>query len=221
MQRAAKNRMVDQEIPEFMPGDIILCPGKRVVPHILTRWATQSRGERPTYVVHTAQALDPDRIIEMEVTVKKRSTQEFLQMRKAFEVWRFRTLTLSQRDDVSRKALEYLDRKFGWAKLFTHLLDGLVNKVVHKQIYFFRRLNHDQRYPICCWITAFSYDRALHYQFGVPPECADPDQTHDWVTSHPDEWVRVFSLQEDPQRLSTRPGLRRRARDRWGSGIGV
>jgi hypothetical protein len=149
--------------------------------------------------VHTAQFLGSHKVIEMEAVVKKRSMKEFLRMRKSFEVWRCRSLTPVQRRAVALKSLEYLGTKFGWSKLFTHLLDALINKVVHKQVFFFRKLNHDQRYPICSWITAFSYDRALHYHFGVPPDGADPDQIHDWVTSHPDEWVRVFAVQEYPQ----------------------
>lgn len=211
--------MASQEIPVFMPGDIILCPGKRIIPHILTRWATQARGERPTYAVHTAQFLSARRIIEMQAVVKKRSTKEFLQMRNAFEVWRCNSLTGSQREAVSRKSLEYLGRKFGWSKLATHMLDGLVNKIVHRQVFFFRRLNHDQRYPICSWITAFSYDRAVHYRFGVPPEGADPDQISDWLHAHPDEWVSIFRVEEYPQRVSTRHGSRRSAREQWGARI--
>lgn len=185
--------MVSRQIPAFLPGDVVVCPGGYAMPHILTRWVSRSHDERPTYAVHTAQFLGARRVIEMDMVVKKRTTSELLQIRKSFEVWRCNSLTLSQRKDISRKSLEYLGRKFGWSKLITHLLDGVVNKVVHRQVYFFRRLNHDQRYPICSWITAFSYDRALHYQFGVPPECADPDQIHDWVRSHPDEWVCVFT----------------------------
>ena len=171
--------MVSQQIPRFMPGDVIVCPGRRHPPHVLTRWVSRSHDERPTYAVHTAQFLGAHKVIEMDMVVKKRTTREFLRMRRAFEVWRCSTLTPSQRRAVSGKSLDYLGRKFGWYKLVTHLLDGVVNKVSHRQVYFFRRLNHDQRYPICSWITAFSYDRAVHYHFGVPPECADPDQIHD------------------------------------------
>ena len=189
--------MVSQQIPEFMPGDVILCPGKRVIPHILTRWVTQAHDEPPTYAVHTAQVLDAHTVIEMAAVVKTRSTPEFIRMRKAFEVWRCRALTPAQRQAVAQQARAYMGRKFGWSKLVTHLLDGIVNKIAHRPIFFFRRLNHDQRYPICSWITAFSYDRAVHYQFGVPPEGADPDQIDDWVRSHPDEWVRIFRLEAE------------------------
>jgi hypothetical protein len=184
--------MVSRQIPAFMPGDVIVCPGRLFLRHRLTRWVSRSHDELPTYAVHTAQFLGARRVIEMDMVVKKRTTSEFLRIRGTFEVWRCDSLTPSQRRAVSRKSLEYLGRKFGWSKLVTHLLDGVVNKVVHRQVYFFRRLNHDQRYPICSWITAFSYDRALHYQFGAPPECADPDQIHDWICSHPEEWVCIF-----------------------------
>ncbi len=41
-----------------------------------------------------------------------------------------------------------------------------------------------------------TYDKVLGYRFGVPSECADPDQIYDWLVAHPNEWVRVFSLEE-------------------------
>jgi hypothetical protein len=101
-----------------------------------------------------------------------------------------------QREAVSRQALAYLGARFGVAKFLTHFLDGVLNKLVGREVFFFRRLNHDQRYPICSWITSFSYDRALQYRFGVPPGCADPDAIADWLTSHPDEWTRIYCLEE-------------------------
>jgi hypothetical protein len=72
----------------------------------------------------------------------------------------------------------------------------LINKALDKDVYLFRRLGNGNGYPVCSEITAITYDRALHYRFGVPPECADPDHIHDWLRSHPEEWVRVFCLQE-------------------------
>jgi len=78
------------------------------------------------------------------------------------------------------------------AAIHTHVLDGLLNKIARQDIFFFRRLNHSDRYPICSWITAYAYDRVLHYRFGVPPECADPDQMYDWVKAHPREWTLIF-----------------------------
>jgi hypothetical protein len=191
-------------LPKFLAGDIILFAGRGDVSDLVSRWIERSPGEAPTYAVHTAQFLDPDRYLELDIVVKIRANPEILRKRQAhdgwqqrgFEVWRCRQLMPEQREALTSEALAYLGETFGAAKFLTHFLDGIASKLARKEVFFFRRLNHDQRYPICSWITAFSYDRALHYRFGVPPECADPDQIDDWVSSHPDDWVRVFRLED-------------------------
>lgn len=213
----AQSSHEDNSIPRFLAGDIILCPSNNDLPGALTRWIEQSSGENPTYAVHTAQFLDPATILEMEYTVKKRTLKEVLQKRKRFEVWRCPSLTMQQREAISLKSLDYFNARFGWAKVITHSLDGLLNKVSRKQVFFFRRLNHSDRYPICSWVTAFSYDRVLHYQFGVPPECADPDQIHDWLKTHPGEWTRVFCMEEYLQKRA-RPARAAALRHRPGAG---
>lgn len=189
-------------LPVFMPGDIILFAGRGDLYSRLSRWIMRSPGEGPTYAVHTAQFIDAGRYIEIDMVGKVRATRDILKKRLArdlwtrrgFEVWRLESLTTDERDRVTRQALTYVGAKFGMGKFFTHLLDGLINKLAPGEVFFFRRLNHDTRYPICSWITAFSYDRALHYRFGVPPECADPDQIADWVNGRPHEWARVYRL---------------------------
>jgi len=189
-------------LPEFLGGDIVLFAARDDWYGVFSRWLMRTRGEGPTYAVHTAQFLDPGRYLELEIVGKIRVTSAILTkrfaldtwQRRGFEVWRCRALTKEQRAALTRQALTYVGASFGWAKFVTHLLDGVITKLAGREVLFFRRLNHDQRYPICSWITAFSYDHALHYQFGVPPECADPDQIADWVSGHPEEWVRVYRL---------------------------
>lgn len=176
----------------FLPGDVIFLASKGDLPGHLGKWIAQSRGEPPTYAVHTAQFLDATTILEMDYRAKTRNLSHLLKMRRGFEVWRRRGLTAGQRQALTGKALIYLGMKFGWAKLVNHALDGVINKIGRKEVFFFRRLNHSDRYPICSWITAFAYDNALHYSFGVPPECADPDQMHDWVKIHSMEWKLIF-----------------------------
>ncbi len=190
-------------LPGFLPGDVILFAGRTDPYGRLSRWLMRTGREGPTYAVHTAQFLDAGRYLELDFVGKIRGTREILRPRQAhdlwqrrgFEVWRCRTLTARQRDAVTRQARAYLGARFGMAKFLTHLLDGLLNKLLRREVFVFRRLNHDQRYPICSWITAFSYDRALDYRFGVSPECADPDQIDDWVRAHPAEWERVYALE--------------------------
>jgi hypothetical protein len=184
--------MVNPPIPEFLAGDILLFTSRGDLPGWLGQWAARARGERPTYAVHTAQFLDAGRILEMDGTAQIRSISAVLGRPRGFEVWRCRALTAAQRAGLTGHALRYLHARFGWPKLLTHVLDDLANKILHHEVFFFRRLNHNDRYPICSWITAFAYDRALHYRFGVPPEWADPDQIHDWVNAHPGEWRRIY-----------------------------
>jgi hypothetical protein len=178
--------------PSFLQGDVIFLASKGDLPGRLGKWIAQRRGEQPTYAVHTAQFLDAGTIREMDFLTEMRDLGHVLKSKRGFEVWRRRGLTAGQRRALTRKALAYRGTKFGWGKLVTHVLDGLINKIARQEIFFFRRLNHSDRYPICSWITAFAYDRALHYRFGVPPECADPDLMHDWVKAHPGEWTLIF-----------------------------
>lgn len=182
----------DTHTPGFFAGDVVFLASRGDLPGRLGSWIAQSRGEDPTYAVHTAQFIDPGTLLEMDFLTEKRKLSHLLSSRRGFEVWRLRGLTAEQRETLTQKALVYFGMKFGWGKLVTHVLDGLINKIVRKEIFFFRRLNHSDRYPICSWITAFAYERALHYRFGVPPQCADPDQMHDWVEANPKEWTLIF-----------------------------
>ncbi len=197
-----QNKAAIDQLPAFMAGDVIVFAGQADLYSKFGRWLMRTNGEEPTYSVHTAQFLDANEYIELDLVGKKRPAQDILRkrqkrdmwQRRGFEVWRLVDLTEEQRDALSRYALVYLGTRFGWAKFLTHLFDGLLNKLIGRETFFFRRLNHDQRYPICSWITSFSYDRALHYTFGVPPECADPDEIADWVSTHPGEWTCVYRL---------------------------
>jgi hypothetical protein len=182
----------NRHIPNFHSGDVIFLASKGDLPGRLGSWIAQSRHEQPTYAVHTAQFLNAGTILEMDHLTETRDLSHLLKRRRGFEVWRLRGLTTGQRQALTRKALAYSGMKFGWGKLITHVLDGLINKAALREIFFFRRLNHSDRYPLCSWITAFAYARVLDYRFGVPPECADPDQMHDWVKAHPKEWTLIL-----------------------------
>ena len=108
-------------------------------------------------------------------------------------------LTSEQRMALTREALKYLNVSLGLVKCWAHLLDDLGCKLLHRDVFLFRHIDPEDRHPVCSGMTASVYDKALHYRFGVDPECADPDQIHDWVRSHPDEWVRVFRLEPHRQ----------------------
>ncbi len=46
--------------------------------------------------------------------------------------------------------------------------------------------------------------KVLHYRFGVPPECADLDRMHNWVTTNPAEWKFIFGYATGPQACAQR-----------------
>ena len=197
--------------PQFLAGDIILFAGQGDLYAKASRWLMRGHFESPTYAIDTAQFLDSSRVLEMDFVGRIRAVSDVLTNKKRYkldmwrrrglEVWRCPTLTDHQRLALTRCALTYTNVRFGTAKCVAHILDDLLGKIMHRDVYFLRRIDPADRYPVCSGITATVYDKALGYRFGIEPQCADPDQIHDWVTRHPDEWIRVFHLRE---RLSHR-----------------
>ena len=113
--------------------------------------------------------------------------------RLAGDVLRVCTLCSAHRTDRSGAALYQHPL---WLSQDDRASDGLIGKITRHSIFLFRKLDHDGSSPVCSGVTAFVYDKALHYRFGVEPECADPDHIHDWVVAHPEEWQRVFVLND-------------------------
>jgi len=210
--RGGKRARVQVQTPDFLAGDVILFAGQGDLYSKVSRWLMRGRGEGPTYTVHTAHFIDPSRVLEMDIVGRVKTIEDILNKRskldlwkrRGFEVWRCRPLTDRQRAALTRYSLSFVNVKFGFAKFGAHLLDGLIYKIVRRDLFLFRRLDRDNSSPVCSGITASVYDRALRYQFGVPPDCADPDHIHDWVRTHPDEWARIFSLEEYPLGPATR-----------------
>jgi hypothetical protein len=197
------------QVPVFYAGDILLFAGK--AGDLYTRlggWIMRSPGESPPYALHAAQFLDQRRVLEMDFVGRVKSLDDILQQRvdlntwqrRGFEVWRCRTLSAEQREQLTDQALRYINIRFGYLKMIAHLMDGLLTKLTRRDLFIFRKLDPDGSSPVCSGVTAFVYDRALHYRFGVEPECADPDHIHDWLTSHPDEWERIFAVDNYAQR---------------------
>lgn len=181
------------QIPRFLAGDIIMFAGTGDLYSKVGSWMMRGPGEGPTYAVHMAQFLCSRRVLEMDFRVKIKSLDEVLKKGRGFEVWRCRTLSDAERQALTRQALVYTRVRFGMLKFLGHLFDTLISKIVRKDIYLLRPLVYG--YPVCSGVTAIAYEKALGYRFGVPPQCADPDQIHDWVKAHPAEWVRVFRLE--------------------------
>lgn len=209
-QKPVAYRQGAEKIPQFLAGDVILFAGEDDLYSKVGGWLMRGEQEGPTYAVHTAQFINPQQVLEMDFVVSIKSLDDVLNRRykldlwkrRGFEVWRCVTITEEEREALTLQALSFLDVKFSMRRFLAHLLDNLMCKVARRNIFFFRRIDPEDLYPVCSGVTATVYDRALHYRFGVEPACADPDHIHDWVTSHPDEWVRVYHLKEYQDRAT-------------------
>jgi hypothetical protein len=188
-------------LPQFLAGDVLLFAGQGDLYSRVGGWLMRGAGDGPTYCVHTAQVLDSWRVLEMDMVARIKTVDEVLRKGRGFELWRCVALTPAQRAALTREARTYLNARFGWATFFANLLDDLISKLVHKDVILFRRSDPDDRHPVCSGITATVYARVLHYRFGAPPQCADPDQISDWVRAHPGEWVQVVRREaQKPER---------------------
>lgn len=164
----------------FCPGDLIFTADTNIVAKAI-RWATTAKGEQPSEVSHVAGFVSGIEIVEAHgAGTEQRLFSDFKANGVKFEVWRHTQLTILQRFAVAKVAKSYVGRKYGFGKIATHLGDALLGKISGQSIFFFRRINHLQRYPICSWVWAWAY-REVGYDFGIDPAYADPDDMRDHV----------------------------------------
>jgi len=174
-----------------LPGDIIFCKSSSVLGWLI-RWAERRRNEPKSYANHTAGIGSDKNVVEAVSRVASTDWLAWTKKHKHFEVWRYKSFTPSQRIAVARAAEIYLDRKYGWWKLFIHLGDSIISKVTGKDAFFFRRVLHVKKYPICSWVWAWAYYRQGVF-FGTDPAYADPDGQHDHVQAS-DDWKMVLKV---------------------------
>jgi len=103
----------------------------------------------------------------------------------ALPIYRPLRLDAAQRAAVVAKAREYLGREYGYFQLVGHFLDWFLQGP-----YVFRRLTGSDDYPICSWVVAHAF-AVVGVTFGVEPGAAQPDDIHDYVSTHPDPFERI------------------------------
>jgi hypothetical protein len=91
-------------------------------------------------------------------------------------------------EKIIKGAESYVGRKYGVLKLFAHFADWLLLGA-----YVFRRLAQMDKYPICSWMVAYSFEKG-GVSFGVPPNAATPDDIWDYIQKHPDDYEEVYPL---------------------------
>lgn len=173
-----------------LPGDIVLTKSKEWYGWLI-RWGNQYTGEEKTVCNHVGVGEDKVYFIEaLWTTVRTMWANLQYEPKDTWEVWRHKSLTDEQRIAVAEKAREYLGRKYGWWKIGLHGIDGILGKIFCTDVYLFRRIGFMDKYPICSWLAAFAYKKAIGYEFGVDPERAAPDDIRDWVSTHGD-WEKI------------------------------
>ena len=163
------------------PGDIFLTRGTGIL-GCLIRFFTRSIGEKRTEVNHVGIVIGEGDlknavVVEALIKVKKHKLWSEYGPPKKDKVAIFRpnNLTDAEIKKIVKRANEQVGKKYGFFKLFAHLLDWMFFGV-----YFFRRLVNEEKYPICSWLVADAY-AAAGKNFGVKPGQAQPDDIWDYV----------------------------------------
>jgi len=154
------------------------------------RWFTRSRKEEETYSNHVAGMINERELIEADFKAIRREINLPIELGR-FQIWRNTFLTNEQRVAIANKAIEYQGKSYGYSKLITHMMDAFLNKIFSTEIFFFRKLNHIDNYPICSWIWTFPYFKAAKIKFGIEPEYATPDDMHDYIKKSY-TWIKIY-----------------------------
>ena len=174
-------------------SDVIFVTGNKSIFHKLIGWFTRTRDEPKTIAKHVAGMLNEAMVIEALWRVTKTSSNEWFNTHENFEVWRNKSLSSEDRVEIASKVVEYDSNFYGFWKLFLHGADLLVEKIVNRQFYFFRKIMFSEDYPICSWLWALPYYKKAGISFGTSYRWADPDSMRDHV-SKSDEWEMVHKI---------------------------
>lgn len=168
-----------------MPGDIGLTPGWALV-----RFFQTAPGEPRTRAGHVFGFVSPAETLEAlwRVTILPWAGRVG-----PCEVWRCAGLDEGQRQAVAAEARRYAGRCYGWWKVAAHLADWLLAWLLFAlslgrrrgEVHALRRLLLLDRRPICSWVWARAYQRAIGLRLGEPAECATPDGLRDYLCASP------------------------------------
>ena len=175
---------------QLQPADIFLSRGTGLASGVI-RFFTRRIGERLSKASHTGVvvaggSLERARVVEALVRVGEHPLSRY-DKKAGTQVAIYRPLRLdaAQRAAVVAKTREYVGREYGYFQLVGHFLDWFLQGA-----YVFRRLTGSDDYPICSWVVAHAF-AVVGVTFGVEPGAAQPDDIHDYVSTHPDQFERI------------------------------
>ena len=177
-------------LPEFRTGDIVCFADRSFISRAI-RVFTRSPFERRTKCSHVGMMINATEICEALSTVKIHDVTLRMQ-----DGWRMVYRPIGLTNEHSIKIIEqchyYRGKNYGWWKNIAHALDGLCGG-----LYLFRRLCRIDNYPICSWLVAWVFERCVGVRFfGCSPKEAQPDDIHDYILAHPDEFELIYERKE-------------------------
>ncbi|MEJ2628627.1 MAG: YiiX/YebB-like N1pC/P60 family cysteine hydrolase [bacterium] len=168
---------------DIQRADIFLTKGSGFISKAI-RFFSRHIGESRTRVNHVGVVIVDGNIEHCEVVealskVKHHTLWARYGPKKKDLVGIYRPLNLTEEEKqiIVDEALEQVDKKYGYLKIVTHMLDWILQGA-----YVFRRLTQDDRYPICSWLVAHAFSKANKH-FGVEPGAAQPDDIWDFVVN--------------------------------------
>lgn len=171
------------------PGDVISTSDRDILACIV-KVLTRGPFEKPTWATHTGIVTESPNMIETRFKVKELPLFDYEGGSSGVVVTRFPGgLTEKQQSEIVAISRHYLNDTYGFWKLALHLGDAALGGA-----YFFRRLACLDNYPICSWVPAFAYHDVMKYDFGVPPNGAQPDDILDYC--YLDGWDFVWADSE-------------------------
>lgn len=171
----------------FEKGDIVLTKSQSWFGKAI-RWFSKTIGESKTRVNHVGVMVSSEDIVESLDKTRKRKVTAYYNRPTEIAVYRWKNLTDEEINTIAAKAESYVGAKYGWIKIIAHGLDRFLNGA-----YVFRRLTRSERYPICSWVVAHSYE-AAGLSFGTDANAADPDDIWDFIQDNKGLFEEIHPL---------------------------
>jgi hypothetical protein len=174
-------------------GDIIVFHGTALISR-LVRFFSTTGGEHATRVNHIAVAATTDEIHQVQIIEALTHVdlhglwEQYAGKGDRIAIFRKRNLTDAEAVAIVKKAATYIGDSYGYLKIVMHLLDWCIGGR-----YFFRRLTHNDKFPICSWVVAAAYSE-IGEHFDCEVAQAEPDDIWDYCLSHMDKYEMILPL---------------------------
>lgn len=165
-----------------MKGDIVLTRARSLIGRLIRRFQTSKSDTTKTVFNHVGIMKNSTDIIEAVHRVRVNDLErKYSKKKEDILIARFSRLTTQERIAVRNKANYYVGKKYGYFKIGFHYLDYLLGRMRGRDVFFFRKIPHSHKYPICSWLAAWAYN-AVGISFkGLKREYCQPDDIADEI----------------------------------------